>query len=134
LADGEADADALALLRPHLKTCLSCRARLREFRAAPAHVAALVPVVLVAVDGGGARGLVESAVGTLHQKAESVVGAPQQKVEGIPAVAGGGTAVDQLANHHGPPQRAAVQQAESPSDESAAGPDPSPSLPPAAVE
>ena len=35
LVDGEAGAQDLAALRPHLKTCLSCRGRLREFRAAP---------------------------------------------------------------------------------------------------
>jgi RNA polymerase sigma factor (sigma-70 family) len=43
VADGEAGAEDLALLRPHLRTCLACRARLREYRAAPAKVAALVP-------------------------------------------------------------------------------------------
>src|SRR5215207_10457699 len=43
LADGEASAEQLAILRPHMRTCLSCRARLREFRATPARVAALVP-------------------------------------------------------------------------------------------
>ena len=48
LADGEASSEQLRLLRPHLKTCLSCRARLKEFRAAPARVAALVPPVAVA--------------------------------------------------------------------------------------
>ena len=36
LADGEASADELAALRPHLKSCLTCRARLKEFRAPPA--------------------------------------------------------------------------------------------------
>jgi anti-sigma factor RsiW len=30
LADGEAVAEDLAALRPHLRTCLACRARLRE--------------------------------------------------------------------------------------------------------
>src|ERR671915_323532 len=39
LADGEASAEQLALLRPHMKTCLSCRAALREFRSAPDRVA-----------------------------------------------------------------------------------------------
>ena len=54
LADGEARAEDLALLRPHLKSCLCCRARLREFRAAPARVAALVPpLALIAADPGG---------------------------------------------------------------------------------
>ncbi|HEX8064930.1 MAG TPA: sigma-70 family RNA polymerase sigma factor [Thermoleophilaceae bacterium] len=43
LADGEAGADDLRALRPHLRSCLACRARLREYRAAPRRAAALVP-------------------------------------------------------------------------------------------
>ncbi|MGH2762920.1 MAG: sigma-70 family RNA polymerase sigma factor, partial [Thermoleophilaceae bacterium] len=43
LADGEASAEQMAALRPHMRTCLSCRARLCDFREAPARVAALVP-------------------------------------------------------------------------------------------
>jgi anti-sigma factor RsiW len=43
LADGEASAEQVARLRPHMKTCLACRATLREFRAAPARVAAAAP-------------------------------------------------------------------------------------------
>ena len=35
LADGEATAEDMKALRPHLRTCLACRAQLREFRAAP---------------------------------------------------------------------------------------------------
>jgi hypothetical protein len=42
LADGEASADQLAVLRPHMRSCLNCRARLREFRSTPERVAALV--------------------------------------------------------------------------------------------
>ena len=33
LADGDATAQDLAMLEPHLKTCLSCRARLKQLRA-----------------------------------------------------------------------------------------------------
>ena len=47
LADGEARAEDLAALRPHLRTCLVCRARLREYRAAPGRVAALIPPVAI---------------------------------------------------------------------------------------
>jgi len=124
LADGEASAADLAALRPHLKTCLSCRATLKEFRAAPARVAALVPpAALVAADGGGTfRSLFESAVGAaqhkaaafgdrMHAAAELATG---QKVAAVAAsaaaLAGGGTAVDRFANHRGPPARAPAER------------------------
>jgi RNA polymerase sigma factor (sigma-70 family) len=109
LADGEASAEQLAILRPHMRTCLSCRARLREFRATPERVAALVPpATLVAADGGGPlRSLVESVVGLgdrFHTAAELATG---QKVAAVAAsaaaLAGGGTAIDEFANHQGPP-------------------------------
>ena len=132
LADGEADAAALAALRPHLRTCLACRARLREFRAAPARVAALVPAAAVVGGGHGAAG---SALATLQQKVEALLAAGHhktvvlseraqaaaelitgQKVAALAAsaaaLAGGGTAADRLANHHGPPLRTAAAQAE----------------------
>jgi RNA polymerase sigma factor (sigma-70 family) len=111
LADGEATAQQVALLRPHMKSCLACRARLREFRAAPARVAAVVPVVAAAMQPSWLQALVNTAhhkaVGLaerVHTAAELVTG---QKVAALAAtaaaVAGGGTAMDQLANHHGPP-------------------------------
>ena len=58
LADGEASADQLAVLRPHMRTCLSCRARLPELRSTPERVAALVPpaaLVAASDQSGGAR-------------------------------------------------------------------------------
>src|SRR3954466_15978141 len=48
LADGEASARDMALLRPHLRSCLSCRAALRDAREVPARVAALAPIGLLA--------------------------------------------------------------------------------------
>src|SRR4051812_26179585 len=54
LADGEASAKDMTMLRPHLRTCLSCRAALRDAREVPARVAALAPVGLLA--GGHAAG------------------------------------------------------------------------------
>jgi hypothetical protein len=155
LADGEADAAALARLRPHLKTCLSCRARLREFRAAPQRVAALVPVALPAGEDGMRR-LLESAVGAVQQKAEALLAATHhkaavlseraqtaaelatgQKVAALAAsaaaLAGGGTAVDQLANHHGPPGDATTArqaQTPTPDDQQPAAPPPTSPPPP----
>ncbi len=45
LADGEAAAEDMAALRPHLRGCLTCRATLREYRGAPSRIAALVPLL-----------------------------------------------------------------------------------------
>jgi RNA polymerase sigma factor (sigma-70 family) len=58
LADGEASAADMAALRPHLRSCLSCRATLRDAREVPARVAALAPIGLVmgAGPGGGPAG------------------------------------------------------------------------------
>ncbi len=124
LADGEASAADLATLRPHMRSCLACRVRLKEFRAAPARVAALVPpaALVVLESGGGLRGLLESVAGAAQQKT-AVVGdrlhaaaelAAGQKVAAVAAsaaaMAGGGTAVDQLANHSGPPPPKPAQQ------------------------
>jgi len=109
LADGEASPEQLAILRPHMRTCLSCRARLREFRATPERVAALVPpAALLASDGGGPlRSLFESLVGAserFHGAAELATGPKIAAVAASAAtLAGGGTAIDEFANHQGPP-------------------------------
>lgn len=121
LADGEASADDLALLRPHMKTCLSCRARLKEFRAAPARVAAIVPpaalLATTATAANGPRGMWEGVLGAVQQKAAAlgersyaaVELATGQKMAAVAAsaaaLAGGGTAVDHFAGNE-PPRRA----------------------------
>ncbi|HEY7077252.1 MAG TPA: sigma-70 family RNA polymerase sigma factor [Solirubrobacteraceae bacterium] len=142
LADGEASADQLATLRPHLKTCLSCRAALREFRSAPTRVAALAPPALVAAGGGGrVRAWLESMVGAAQHKAAAMGDrahavaelATGQKVAAVAAsaaaLAGGGTAVDEFANHQGPPLPA-IEQAEADQppapEKTAPAPDPTP--------
>jgi RNA polymerase sigma factor (sigma-70 family) len=74
LADGEASAGDLAGARPHLRHCAACRARLREFRAAPRAVAALTPAgaVLAGGDSGDAPGLLarvhEAVVAGWHDR------------------------------------------------------------------
>jgi RNA polymerase sigma factor (sigma-70 family) len=115
LADGEASAEDLAQLRPHMQTCLSCRAALREFRAMPERVAnVLPPTALVAAEADSpVRNLLESLLGAaqyktaavgerLHAAAELATG---QKIAAVAAsaaaLAGGGTAIDQFANHEG---------------------------------
>ncbi len=136
LADGEASAEDLAALRPHMKSCLSCRAALREFRAAPARVAALVPpAALAAADlssgGGSLRSLVESVVGAAQHKAAALGErahaaaelATGQKLAAVAAsaaaLAGGGTAVEQLADQttQRPPVAAEPQRQEPVKDE-----------------
>jgi hypothetical protein len=116
LADGEASAEDLATLRPHMQTCLSCRAALREFRAAPERVAGVLPpAVLVASGvGGPLRSLLESMVGAserLHAAAELASG---QKIAAVAlsaaALAGGGTAIDNISEHKRPLGRSVVQQ------------------------
>ena len=117
LADGEASAEDIALVRRHMRTCLACRARLKEFRAAPARVAALVPpaalVAAAAGDAGGARGLLESTIQSLlvsSQHKAAVLGerihsavelATGQKLAAVAmsaaALAGGGATIEQLA-------------------------------------
>ncbi len=156
LVDGEASAEDLATLRPHLKTCLSCRGRLREFRAVPPTVAALVPPVALGASasaggGGGLRGLLESLIGAAQHKTAALAErahaaaemATGQKLAAVAAsaaaVAGGGAAVEQIAVPDG---RAAVPVAERqvrvrpaaeevPAPVAAPVPDPSPVVAPA---
>ena len=103
----------LAALRPHLRDCPACRARLREYRAVPGRVAALVP-------GGGAparrpprpagpvrvragRGVQDraAALGERgHQAVELVAGQKVAAVATSAAIAsGGGVAAERLATH-----------------------------------
>ena len=149
LADGEATAEDLAVLRPHMRTCLSCRAALREFRAAPGRVASVVPAAAFAAGdhgGGPIRSVLESLVGAaqhktaaigdrLHAAAELATG---QKLAAVAAsaaaLAGGGTALDEFANHDRAARAAQVAQEGSPEPPADQPEDPSvpvPAAPPA---
>ena len=151
LADGEATAEDLAVLRPHMRTCLSCRAALREFRAAPGRVASVVPAAAFAAGdhgGGPIRSVLESLVGAaqhktaaigdrLHAAAELATG---QKLAAVAAsaaaLAGGGTALDEFANHDRAARAAQVAQEQSPEPPADPPEDPSvpvPTAPPAAT-
>jgi hypothetical protein len=103
------------MARPHLRSCLSCRATLREYRAAPGRVAALIPPAALVTGGadGGLRAFVESLAGAAHQATEVAAG---QKVAAVAAsaaaLAGGGAAgVDGLA---GNPDAVAKQEHSAP--------------------
>jgi RNA polymerase sigma factor (sigma-70 family) len=97
LADGEASPEDLGLLRTHLGGCLACRARLREYRRAPARAAALVPV-------GVLGPLWEWLRGTAH----AVQSATAHKVAVVAAsgvaLAGGGVATVGVVGGEPPPR------------------------------
>ncbi|MGI8749116.1 MAG: sigma-70 family RNA polymerase sigma factor [Thermoleophilaceae bacterium] len=126
VADGEARSGELAALRPHLRACPGCRAQLREYRAAPSQVAALVPPAILASSaplGSPLRGLVESTVGALQDRAAAVGERAHQTLElasgqkiaavaaSAAAVAGGGMGGERIEGSGGarPIQRAHVR-------------------------
>jgi RNA polymerase sigma factor (sigma-70 family) len=84
LADGEASSRDLAVLRPHLRTCLSCRAALRDAREVPARVAALAPIGLVLeghAAGSGLLGTLRSALDWLNERMASLALRGQDLIE-----------------------------------------------------
>jgi RNA polymerase sigma factor (sigma-70 family) len=100
LADGEASAEDMAALRPHMRSCLSCRAALREYRGAPSRVAALLPALVAPA------GLLHRLHAFFSHAAEA---ATAQKVAAVAAVtaavAGGGVAAVEKVDRHAPPPR-----------------------------
>jgi RNA polymerase sigma factor (sigma-70 family) len=121
LADGEARAEDMAALRPHLRTCLVCRARLRDYRAVTARVAAVAPPVVGGSLLASARDLFHGAAGWIsersaslslrwHQAAELAAGHKVAAVAASTAVlAGGGAAT--VATVDGGDRPAAVRPA-----------------------
>ncbi len=80
LADRECSAEDIEALRPHLRTCLICRARLREYRATPAKVAALVPLGALAPGGAEpAHSMLASLVTSVHERWASLMGMAQER-------------------------------------------------------
>ncbi len=110
LADGEATAQELAELRPHLRSCAGCRATLREAHAVPEHVAMLVPPAVVDASLHGTSstlpGHVEVAVHALVERATLLATRMHGALEALPgaklaavaastaAIAGGGVALE----------------------------------------
>jgi len=130
LADGEATSDDMAALRAHLRSCLSCRARLREFRHAPARVAALVPpaALVGATDVGhplraGLESIAASFGDRVHQTTELMSGSKVAAVAASAAlVAGGGAATVDRLGTEGPQERPRIEREQAKAE--------SPSLPP----
>lgn len=118
LADGEATAQELAELRPHLRSCSGCRATLRDVHAVPEQVAMLVPPVVVeaAMHGpsGSLPGHVEVALHAVAERATLLAARMHGAFEALPgaklaavaastaAIAGGGVALEQAATHERP--------------------------------
>ena len=105
LADGEATAEDMAAMRPHLRSCLACRATLREFRAAPARAAAFAPLLVTP--------------GVLQRIGRWLQHLGLQKTAAVVAitasVAGGGVAVVHGVEHgHKPPPPARHRHAPQP--------------------
>jgi RNA polymerase sigma factor (sigma-70 family) len=110
MADGEASAKDMAMLRPHLRTCLACRAALRDAREAPARVAALAPLGLLA--GSQAHGsALRSLTAWLHERSTALFLRGQDVIEAasahklaaaasVAALGGGGIATVEVREHH----------------------------------
>jgi hypothetical protein len=107
----------MAALRPHLRTCLSCRAALRDAREVPARVAALAPVGLLAAGHGSDAGLwatLRATVDWLNERVTWLALRGQEMIEtasshklaaaaaSAAALGGGGIATVQVSgSHHG---------------------------------
>ena len=115
MAEGSADADQLALARPHLRGCLACRARVRELHAAPAAIAAVFPIGILrsadAVEAGSsaltrAYEAMTLAAHKLQGTLELLVsGKAALAVASAAAVAGGGAmAIEHAASPPPAPQ------------------------------
>ncbi len=154
VADGEAGAADVAALRPHLRDCPACRARLRGYRAVPARVAALVPApVLACAAPSRFRTLLESTLGAAqdrvaalaeraHHGAELAAGPKIAAVAASAALAGGGgVAAERMAaapdphtaKSHRAARAAAPQRVEARPARAAPAPAPTPRPDPAPV-
>jgi RNA polymerase sigma factor (sigma-70 family) len=138
LADGEATAQELAELRPHLRSCPGCRATLRDVHGMPEHVAMLVPPVVVdtALHGpsGSLPGHLEVALHAVVERATLLAARVQGAFEALPgaklaavaastaAIAGGGVALERATTLDPPaPHVAADTTAASPAALTAGG-------------
>jgi hypothetical protein len=75
-ADGEATAVEMTKLRPHLRSCLACRAALRAFRELPHRAAEVVPVPVAAEAGPG----IGDAIDAVWRWGESAAAWMQERI------------------------------------------------------
>ncbi|HEX2102434.1 MAG TPA: sigma-70 family RNA polymerase sigma factor, partial [Solirubrobacteraceae bacterium] len=135
MVDGEATAEQVLELRPHLRNCAGCRAALRELRGSTAPLVAVFPVGGLALAGGadGALGgaadllsrLWHGLWGDLSERAATAAFRAQSMAHGLLpgkavataasalALAGGGYAVEEAREGVAPPR--AVLHAHAPS-------------------
>lgn len=105
LVDGEATAAEMEMLRPHVRSCLACRAALRDFRETPARVAAFAPLL-------ASPHLVARALQRVHHVLSGAGATKAAAVVALTAaVAGGGIAALHGGNpshhrHHAKPKPA----------------------------
>jgi RNA polymerase sigma factor (sigma-70 family) len=108
VADGEADREEMRIVRPHLKSCLACKATLREYRATPSRLAGLVPpVAVLTAGGGGGAGFFARLLQAAQDRFAGlgdVAGAKTAAVAASAVVLAGGGAAGVGAMHHDPPR------------------------------
>jgi RNA polymerase sigma factor (sigma-70 family) len=108
MADGEASAQQLADVRPHLRNCTACRSMLAGMQRSGAPVAALLPPAALGGPGGLLDRLAELLLGAQERVVAPVVkaqgafeAASASKVAAVAAsaaaIAGGGVAVERSA-------------------------------------
>jgi RNA polymerase sigma factor (sigma-70 family) len=129
MVDGEASAEQVVALRPHLRNCAACRAVVRELRGSNAPLAALFPVGALGaigdrdgspldVAGDLLSRLWNSLWGDLSDRAATAAFRAQSMAQAIPpgksvamlasvvALAGGGVAIDEVEKGGAPPRAA----------------------------
>src|SRR3954470_18828758 len=155
MVDGEATAEQMLQLRPHLRNCAGCRSALRELRGSNAPLAALSPVGAVALlgDAGGRLGAagdllsrlwhslrsdVSERAATAAFRAQSVAeaivpGKSMAVAASVAALAGGGFAMDGAPHAPAPPRAALSAPSAAPAaTRSASPPRQAPTRPPRA--
>jgi RNA polymerase sigma factor (sigma-70 family) len=149
VSDGEATDEQTRSLQRHLRSCTSCRALLRGYRAAPARVAELIPpaLVLPALQKASSWSRVHDwlaatvgeragALGFKLQQAGEMVSAQKAAavVASSAAIAGGGAAIEK---HVAEPERAPTRSetvAERRAPDTTPTPQPAPAEPPTPAE